>query len=48
VAFLVGFHHLVRVLLEGIEDVLMAHLAGCGPDEFRRLVVRRSRSSGSA
>jgi hypothetical protein len=38
---------LVRVLLEGIEDVLMAHLAGSGSYVFRRLVGRRGRR-GSA
>ena len=38
--FLIGFHHLMRALLEGIEDILVAHLAGSGADEFRRLVVR--------
>jgi hypothetical protein len=43
-AFLIGFHQLVRVLLKGVEDVLVTHLAGCGADEFRRLVLRRRRS----
>jgi hypothetical protein len=33
-ALLVGFHHLVRILLEGVEDVLVAHLAGLRPDEL--------------
>ena len=39
-ALFIGFHHLVRALLEGVEDILVAHLAGSGADEFRRLVVR--------
>jgi hypothetical protein len=46
-AFLIGLHHLVRVLVKGVEDVLVTPLAGSGTDIFRRLVVRR-RSSGSA
>jgi hypothetical protein len=46
-AFLIGFHYLVRVLLKGVEDVLVTPLAGSGTDIFRRLVVRR-RSGGSA
>ena len=47
-AFLIGFHHVVRVVLEGVEDVLVTHLAGSGADEFRRLVLggRRSGSAG--
>jgi len=45
-AFLIGFHHLVRVLLEGVEDILVTGLAGGGADELRRLVIR-GWSSGS-
>jgi len=39
-AFLVLFHYLVGVFLEGVEDVFVAPLAGGRADEFRRLVVR--------
>src|SRR4051812_47031333 len=38
--FLIGFHYLVRVLLECIEDILVAHLAGSRSDVFRRLILR--------
>jgi hypothetical protein len=49
-ALLVGFHLVVRVLLEGVEDVLVARLAGFGADVFRRLrrfLVERERSASS-
>ena len=35
---LIGFHQLVRVLLEGVEDILLTSLAGRGADELWRLV----------
>jgi hypothetical protein len=46
-AFLIGLHHLVRVLLEAVEHVLVAPLAGSGAHIFGRFVFLR-RSSGSA
>ena len=40
-ALLVRLHRLMRILLEGVEDVLMAHLAGLRPNVVRWLVLSR-------
>jgi hypothetical protein len=43
-AFLIGLHHLVRVLLESVEDILVTHLTGSGANVCRWFVIRRRRS----
>ena len=37
---LVAFHLVVGILLESVEDIFVAHLAGFRPDVFCRLVRR--------
>ena len=46
-ALLIGLHDLVGILLEGVEDIFVAALAGGGADEFGGFVVG-GRLSGSA